>query len=478
MKQFLLLALLFSCFTVKVFSQQLLQYNTGTLYDSFENPAQRAFIPDSSRYVSFNFFVPNLGGNFTLMGNAQQALKTRAFGGHYDTRSLVIGAGQMNSAYANANAYSIMVKLFTSFKGDQEVGFFFQTKGDGHARFSDESVALFNGPNGFPKDDYSNIFNDNYYFQIYHEAGFTYHEKIDNQLSLGFRIAAVMGVTYNKLNITQSQIDFDKPTDQALLGLAGTQQIGFEPGKLDSHDFLPTFRNPGASIGMGLSYRTDQAVTIQANIKDLGFIHWNKRSTIYTFSNFAMVSGLSTAKREDSIYNQIYNIIHSGPSYTQSFTSPTDGRAEISASKSYFIDDDHQFKYIPTFVASKELFYNGFTTAVVNRFQSGIYNVSLDPSYDNLAHFNVGLQFMIQTPNLEFFIGSESFIPTGRFLAAANGINSQIEHTSPYTSGTISIGFSAKLGRVIEHPMNSSYIPMGEKGFFGRLWNRIFKTDR
>jgi len=33
-----------------------------------------------------------------------------------------------------------------------------------------------------------------------------------------------------------------------------------------------------------------------------------------------------------------------------------------------------------------------------------------------------------------------------------------------------------RLGPVIEHPMNSSTIPMGEKGFLGRLWGRLFKT--
>lgn len=478
MKQFLLLALLFSCFTVKVFSQQLLQYNTGTLFDSFENPAQRAFIPDSSRYVAFNFFIPNGGANFVLTGNAQQALKSRAFGGKYDTRSLVIGGNQMNNAYVNANEYSIMAKLFTSFKGDQEVGFFFDTRGDGHSRFSDESVALFNGPNGFPKDAYNNIFNDYYYYQIYHEVGFTYHERIDKQFSIGFKVAAVLGSTYSSLNIVQSSISFDKPTDQALLALSGVQQYGYEPGKFDSHDLLPSFRNPGASVTMGLSYRTDQAVTIQANVKDLGFIHWNKRSGAYVFNNNAIVNGLSTAKREDSIYNQVYNIIHTGSFYNGSFTTPTDGRAEISASKMYYIDDDHQFRYFPTFVASKELFYNGFTAAVVNRVQRGIYNLSLDPSYDNLNHFNMGIQFMVQSPNVEFFIGTESLIPTGRFLLASTGSSSQIEHPSSFTAGTISLGFSAKFGRVIEHPMNSSYIPMGEKGFFGRLWNRIFKTDK
>jgi hypothetical protein len=31
---------------------------------------------------------------------------------------------------------------------------------------------------------------------------------------------------------------------------------------------------------------------------------------------------------------------------------------------------------------------------------------------------------------------------------------------------------------VIEHPMNASHIPMGEeKGFLGRLWDKLFKPS-
>src|ERR1700709_2430780 len=98
MKKVLLIFLLFP-FSTKIFAQQFSQYNTGTLYDSFENPSQKAFIPDSSRNVAFNLFFPNLGTDFTLAGNVQAALKTRAFLRTYDDHKLTIGQGKLN--YAN-----------------------------------------------------------------------------------------------------------------------------------------------------------------------------------------------------------------------------------------------------------------------------------------------------------------------------------------------------------------------------------------
>src|ERR1700760_2527827 len=87
----------------KGFSQQFSQYNTGTLYDSFENPSQKSFITDSSRRYASNFFVPNFNANFFLTGDAQSTLVSRAFGGKYDNSALQIGAGKYNYANVSAN---------------------------------------------------------------------------------------------------------------------------------------------------------------------------------------------------------------------------------------------------------------------------------------------------------------------------------------------------------------------------------------
>ncbi|MGZ3820601.1 MAG: DUF5723 family protein, partial [Mucilaginibacter sp.] len=69
MKKILLIFCLF-LFAVKGFSQQFSQYNSGTLYDSFENPSQRSFVPDTSKMFAFNFLVPNFDANFYLKGDA------------------------------------------------------------------------------------------------------------------------------------------------------------------------------------------------------------------------------------------------------------------------------------------------------------------------------------------------------------------------------------------------------------------------
>ena len=125
MKKYLLIFCLL-IFAPKLFAQQFAQYNTGTLYDSFENPAERSFIPDSSRMYASNFFFPTLDGNVFLTGDAQQTLKERLVKHTYMNSNLQIGGltgggsgegpnptqqigstGHLNYLDANANAIAI-----------------------------------------------------------------------------------------------------------------------------------------------------------------------------------------------------------------------------------------------------------------------------------------------------------------------------------------------------------------------------------
>src|ERR1700744_978552 len=97
----ILLVCSFFLVTVNVFGQQFSQYNTGTVYDSFENPSQRSFIPDTSKQFAFNFFIPNFNADATLTGNTQVPLKSRLFSSYYNTAGLQIDQGAYNHLNAN-----------------------------------------------------------------------------------------------------------------------------------------------------------------------------------------------------------------------------------------------------------------------------------------------------------------------------------------------------------------------------------------
>jgi hypothetical protein len=468
---------LLSCFILLAaqgFSQQFSQYNTGTLYDSFENPSQRSFIPDTSKEYAFNFLVPNFNANFFLTGDAQSTLINRAFGGKYNNSDLVIGGGKYNKANVNAGAYELMFKVFGSLNGDSEIGIFTETKLEGRGSFSDESIAIFNGPQAFGNNLYDNIFNDHYYYQIYNSIGMSYREQITKKFAFGIKLGFLMGIDYNKLDIYQSHISFDNINNTATLSLQGKYYQSKGPGNVDFRSFLPTSRSPGAQVSLGSSYITDDHVTIQFNVKDLGFVHWYNQSSIADFDATRVIDGTTGLHREDSILNTTKAILKNEKGLA-SFTTPTNSRIELSATKTYFLDDDLLFKYSPTLVGAKELWYNGYTGAIVNRFQyKNKYNLSLTGSYDNLNLFNVGLQFMIKTGNGEFYIGSDRLLKS---VALASAVQNYANYTNgSFTGADFFLGFSLKFGPVIEHPLNASTIPNGERGFLGRLYNRLFKT--
>jgi hypothetical protein len=477
MKNFLLV-LFFLLFSANIFAQQFSQYNTGTLYDAFENPSQRAFIPDTSKKYASNFFIPNFNATFFLSGDAQATLKTRAFLYDYDNSALKIGQGRYNRVNENANVYFLMLRMFSSLNGDEEMGFSWQTKSEGKGFISDESIAAFDGPRSFHDNlIYSNIFNSRYYYQTYHQLSFTYREKFNKQFSFGVKLSALLGIQYQKLNIIGSQASFNNATDSAAVALRGTYYAGYIPGHFIARDYLPNLRSPGASISIGTTYRTEDSFILQGNIKDLGFIHWSGRSDIYNFDNSTIIGGLGTPSREDSIYNKLTPLIHNN-GVKGSFTTPIDGVAELSVNKSFWIDDDHQFKYSPTAVLSKELFYEGFVGALVSPFQYQKYVLTLTTSYDDLKTFNLGLQFMMKTPNWEFYIGSDKLTHSITMVSDALNKNAaNISQNNDYTGSNFFIGATFKFGPIVEHPMNASVIPTGEKGFLGRLWGRLFKTD-
>jgi len=479
-----LLALFCLLSTTKIFAQQFSQINTGTLYDSFENPSQKVFTADTSKMFASNFFLPSFNLNFYLTGDAQAALKSRIFSNYYNTAALQVGKGRYNHVYANSNAYLLMFKVFASVNGDTELGFSINTKSEARSLVSDESILFFNGLGSFPNNTYNNMFNDNLYYQVYQQIGFTYREQISKQFALGIKLSALSGVTYEDLQITQSRIVTDTANDAATLEMAGRNTTSSNEGKSYLQNMIPTFRNPGASISIGTSYKTEDGFIIQANIKDLGFIHWNSRSPTYNFNTFGspvIINGLSTPQREDSIYNKGHFVTTTTP-IISSFTSATNGLAELSANKTFWLDADQNFKFSPTLIASKELMYSGFTGALVAPFSYKKYTITLTSSYNDMKLFNFGGQFMIKTYDFDFFIGSERLYQSASLLklALSNPTAPVEAYTAPtaFSGADLFFGISWKFGPVAEHGLNSSYVPVNsEKGFLGRLFERLFPQD-
>ncbi|AMR32849.1 hypothetical protein A0256_16190 [Mucilaginibacter sp. PAMC 26640] len=474
----ILLAFFFLTFTIQSFGQQFSQYNTGTLYDSFENNAQRSFIPDSSRQYASNFFLPNFYLNFNLSGNAQVPLKSRAFNGNYVKNNLRIGNGNFtNQTNTDINYYLFMFKAYTNLAGDAEIGISAQTRFEMRGIFTDESVAIFNGPSALPQNHYDNIFNNSGTYQAYHQLSFTYREKINKRFALGAKLSLLMGIRYQNVDIRESHIDIDRPNDLAVLSMRGKYLLNYIPGGFTTHDYIPNLRNPGAAISIGSTVRTNDNFNLQFNLKDLGFIHWSSRSYTYNFDRSDTIKQFSSAAREKNIYNAAKSITKNNVT-TGSFVTPTNSKFEISANKVFWLDYDNQLKYSPTLIVSKELFFKGLAAALVNPVSYNNYTLTLTTSYNNYKTLSVGGQFMFKTPNVEFFVGSEKLFQTTSLAFASTGSSSQINDKSSYTGASLFLGAAFKFGHLIEHPLNASSIPNeNNPGFLKRLYLKIFRRN-
>lgn len=467
-------SLLLLCFllpAIKIFGQQFSQYNTGTLYDSFENPSQRSFIPDSSRQLASNFFIPNFGANLYVKGNAQNALINRLFAGYYNTADLTVGAGKYSNIRSTANSYWAMLKIFTSLNGNQEIGFSASTRAESSGHLTDESIAIFNGYLNFPKDNYTNILNSRYDYQVYHQFSFSYREQVTPRFALGVKLSALLGLAYSKVDIRQSQVDFDRQNDSARIALQGVSR---ESDRLKAF----SFKNPGIAVSIGAGTTTRDGFRLQFNLKDLGVIHWGGDSYVADFSRDTTLGGVSGRNRETNIFNAVTEIISTNKK-SAGFYSKTNAIAEISVNRLYWLDYNHHFKLSPTVIASKELYYNGVTGALVTPISYDNYTATFTTSYNTIGLFNFGGQVMYKTPNAEVYLGTERLVQTGRsILAAARNSNDHPQVTGAirqYSGADVFLGVSFKFGNVIEHPMNASVIPDGEQGFFARFFGKIFK---
>jgi hypothetical protein len=467
--------LIFCLFTTQVFAQRFAQYYTNTLYDAFENPSQKVFTPDSSKMFAFNFLFPNLNINAYLTGNAQPTIKQFIFNGKSNAPNLTFGQNNSNHLYTVNSAYIGMFKIYTSLKGDQEIGFSAQLKGEGNARFTDETVGLFNGNSSFTNTNYKDIANDNYWYQGYNQFSITYRETLNNQFSVGLKLSALSGIVHEDASIEHSDVTFDKPNNQLLLGLAGRNRTTYDPGTFGAKDFIPDFKSPGAAFSLGIGQHTEGGINLQYNLKDVGFIRWSTSSNVHNFNSTQTVTGVNNNGSGGDLYNAALKIL-TGQGIKQSFTTATDGRFEVSASKTFGLNDNSTLKYTPIFIGSKQLFYRGLVGVFTNNIQYHNVMIGVTQSVDDDAGYNLGGQLMIKSPNFEFFIGSEQILHDYNIVRDLKHDDAEINKVTSGTGAGFYMGFSLKFGQLIETHPNASHIAMGddEGGFLRRLLHGIF----
>jgi len=447
-------------------AQQYGLFNTKTLFDGFENPAQKTFTLDSSRKFASNFLLPYFGVNAASKGNSD-FIRKAINENKTDNSLLPMGQKGNNTVAQNTNVYLFNLKIFNSYKYQKELGFSWQLRTDAHLNYTNETLDLLNNyRNLIAQPPAASAFNNDGYVQSYHQFSVSYRENYTKKLAFGVKLSILSGTTYNKLDITDSELkDIAGVTN---IAFNGSYRGTFIKGKEVSYNtFMPSFRNPGASISLGTSYNAKSGIFMMANVKDLGFIRWNSKSYSKDINALIPLTGSESNKE---MKNRITDAITLHPD-TNSFYSLTNAKADFMLSKNFGI-------YTPGIIVSKNLFYKGGDAAFVNKFKYENFSVTAVPTYNFNKLFFLGLQGMYQTPNFEVFLGSDDLLKT---VSQAKGyFNKDATTGKGYNGAAVYFGLAIKFGNFVEHPLNSSTMPgVGDEptSLFKRLFS-VFSKKR
>ncbi len=443
------------------FSQQYSLYKTGTLYDSFENPSQSVFVTDSSRRYAFNFLIPSTGVNAAAQGPALSAFKRLAIDGVYSTRSLSETETAPTSIIGHQNVYLLAFKMYRQVKYRQEIGFSWQLRSDTRAQITNQGAILFDDFLRLTPEVLNNrqlrekMFDTDAYSQEYHQFSFTWRENYNKRLAYGLKLSYLSGIYYGRVSIDRAEYHhFGNDAEVILDGkILTTEKYNPEKNML-----YPGFKNPGLSAGFSFDYKLGKGFGLMGNLKDIGFISWSKSSYRFDHDSFSILA----SEVNSSLWERVRSELEE-----TSYITPVNGKAEIAI--------DYQSKhYLPLAYISKNVFYRGLDIGMVNRLRLGVFNFSLQSNFNDHSKLRFGGQFMIKSPNVEFYIGSDQLLATERVARAFYDTN--VNKMPGNVGGSVYLGFSLKFGRVMSRWQMDNYTPGiminndRKKGFLNRIF--------
>lgn len=431
-----------------LFSQNILLNHSGTQYDSFENPVQQSFEKDFSRKYAVTL-LPHLNGFLSFKGDEEKAFKKFLFTRVVSESSFAnLGTAKTNQLNVNTNIYLVNYRIFKTLNYQRELGFSLQLREEGLANITNETISFIDDYRKFSKTTYQNPFNGSGYNQSYWQLGLTYRENYNERWAFGGKISLLNGLIYNKVNVYASQLTINQ-NNSYNASLTGNYISSFGFNSLSLTKLLPNLKNIGVAASLATSYKTPSGFYFTLNLKDMGFIHWGKSTSKYSFNTNTTVINPSSNNPLSQVLDPIIadSKIHET---NKPFNSKIDTKIEFAASKKFGF-------YNPVFVFSKSAFNPQGQIAVINNLQKNSFVFSLSPIYDLQSKFNLGAQIMVKSPNMEFYAGSEHVFPTYYLAKSYLTKSEDIGKSNPRAS--FYMGINVKFGSKMQSIGTAEEIP-------------------
>ncbi len=431
------------------FAQQFSLNNSGTLYDSFENPVQKSTVKDLSKKYALNVFFPSVSFDNYFKGDATFTYKSLLFNNILDATNLPVGVSEKkNQLKLKVNVYLLMFKIFKTVQYNREIGFSYQIKNETFANLTNETFSVLNDYRLFTNANYDNVFNNNGSNQAYHQLSISYRENYNSKLAFGAKLGFLSGIAYNKLAINESSIGVNAATNTYILGVKGKYLSSHGLDKLGQKNIIPGFQNPGVSLNVGTSYTAKSGYYFTTHIKDLGFIKWNKKSA-FNFDLNGSINVNNAGNNSSLTRETLVDFIKNSAS-KQGFTTLTNAKIEVLTAKSFG-------SFTPNIILSKSIFNEEAAIAIINNYQTGIFNFSVNSIYDLQRGIDLGGQFLLKSPNVEWYFGSEKLLPTYYFSKGYLKKDPLIGKGD--IRANLYIGFALKFGKSMQPYASSDIIP-------------------
>lgn len=444
-------------------------YNSGTIAESVENPWVSVF-DGTCKKIGTNFFIPSVQGDGFLSGDADRI--ARDWGLRDIAMSQPLSNPQEKNrgyVYSHVNWLTVKVNLELDRYKNTEVLFNHATRAIGGGNIKNIAVNLGNG--AFFNEIYDDwrevgVLNSKAMGFSFNETSLGLRTGFDDYFSAGVKLSYLSGIAHEDYEINHSELIYDAATDVLETRLRGYMNTARprNDDEIGVQDFLPNFRNPGISLSAGIENWVNESFKFSLAIKDLGFIRWkdykpeqlNVGKTV-EIPNYSLFS-IQDAEPQ---YDEIREDAVPGP-----YTTTLPMRLEAGGTALL-----HE-NYTANLVLAHFTKINRTDITLVNDFSYKDFHLIVNAGYNTGNNLSLGATFLISSPTVDFFIGSENLFPTARFIRYMNdegepdpnnpGGKTYDYNYSSSTAANVLVGFALKLGQC-NSPHNSRWLNLRNK---------------
>lgn len=413
-------------------------YNSGTLAESVENPWVSAF-EGACGIIASNFFIPTVNGDGFLQGDGAEAGREYLFWNQKMQQPLSDPQGK-NHANFYGHLNVITVKYLFDKATQTEFLFDHSVKSMSAATVKNMTVNLAQGGSFVNTDPYTpdmGPLNMNFFHYLYAETSIGARRRFDETFAAGIKLSYLSGIAHFDAGIGYSEGQYYPGTDEMEFTMRGQAEYTTYSKDLGISDFLPSFRNPGFSISGGIEKKMNESFKFTLGVKDLGLINWKEKGeqVILTpddpisVENFSVLTKNGAEAEIDEIRTQ------HATAHTYRTALPT--RFEAGASM-----DLH-----PNYTANVLVgYFTKFKRAdlnLINDFKYQDFHLILNAGYNTYENVLLGLNFLIRSPRVDFFIGSDNLLPS---VKVNRQLNNENYHYDSRTAANFNFGFALRLG--------------------------------